>query len=181
MRRRAWAKMTNTNSTRKVTVGTVKKSQAIRSWTWLFRNAFQVGEDGLRMRGAILFHRGFGHIDTDLAEFADNVRGAPRWIRLPHILDQRAHLCGNSGPARLSALAQTPPMVVELLLLPRDHRARLDERQDRLPVRPQARQPAPEESISWPSPDSPQPVSEGRLYRGRRGFPARAQRRSATA
>jgi hypothetical protein len=39
--------MMNTKSTLKVTVGTVKKSQATMSLTWLFKNAFQVGDDGL--------------------------------------------------------------------------------------------------------------------------------------
>src|SRR6266567_4915831 len=51
MRRRSWARITNTKITLKVAVDTVKESQATKSWTWLFRNAFQVGEAGLRERG----------------------------------------------------------------------------------------------------------------------------------
>src|SRR5882724_2189991 len=51
MRRRSCTRITNTNSTLKVTVGTVKKSQETKSSTWLFRNALHGGEEGLRDRG----------------------------------------------------------------------------------------------------------------------------------
>jgi len=40
------AGMMHTKSTRNVTAGTVKKSQATMSLTCLFRKAFQVGKDG---------------------------------------------------------------------------------------------------------------------------------------
>src|SRR5215472_6092290 len=39
---------TKTNKTRKVAVGTVKKSIDTRSWIWLFRKALQVWEGGFR-------------------------------------------------------------------------------------------------------------------------------------
>src|SRR5215475_2018458 len=41
-RRRPWLSTTSTNRTRKVAVGTVKKSKAIRSLAWFFRNARHV-------------------------------------------------------------------------------------------------------------------------------------------
>lgn len=39
--------MMKTKSTRKVTVGTVQKSHDTRCSTWLTKNAFHVGEEGL--------------------------------------------------------------------------------------------------------------------------------------
>jgi hypothetical protein len=48
---RLWARMMNTNRTLKVAVGTMKKSHDTRSLTWLLRNAFHVGDGGLRIRG----------------------------------------------------------------------------------------------------------------------------------
>src|SRR6266571_4364392 len=50
-RRRPWLNTTSTNSTRKVAVGTVKKSNAIRSWAWFFRNVRHTCDGGLRCRG----------------------------------------------------------------------------------------------------------------------------------
>ena len=49
-RRRSWARMSRTNSTLWVTVGTTKKSRATRSCTWFFKKVFHVGDDGLRGR-----------------------------------------------------------------------------------------------------------------------------------
>src|SRR2546422_4063232 len=46
-----WLNTTSTNSTRKVAVGTVKKSNAIRSWAWFFRNVRHTCDGGLRCRG----------------------------------------------------------------------------------------------------------------------------------
>ena len=47
---RSWARMTSPKSTLHVTVGTVKKSRATNSRMWFFRNAFHVGDGGLRAR-----------------------------------------------------------------------------------------------------------------------------------
>src|SRR5919198_6206041 len=49
-RRRSWTRITRTNSTRNVTVGTVKKSRATRSCTWFFRRVFHVDDGGFRGR-----------------------------------------------------------------------------------------------------------------------------------
>ena len=49
-RRRPWLNTTSTN-TRKVAVGTVKKSNAIRSWARFFRNVRHTCDGGLRCRG----------------------------------------------------------------------------------------------------------------------------------
>src|SRR5438445_8542988 len=49
-RRRPWLSITSTNRTRKVAVGTVKKSNAIRSLAWFFRNVRHTCDGGLRCR-----------------------------------------------------------------------------------------------------------------------------------
>src|SRR5262252_5826788 len=49
-RRRAWLSTTSTKSTRKVAVGTVKKSKAIRSLAWFLRNARHACDGGRRGR-----------------------------------------------------------------------------------------------------------------------------------
>lgn len=76
MRRRSWARMTSTKSTLYVTVGTVKKSRATRSLTWVFRKPFHVGDGGLRCRT-----RYFSTVDfaTSMPSFRSSptIRGAP--------------------------------------------------------------------------------------------------------
>src|SRR5436190_195271 len=49
-RRRLWVSTTSTNRTRKVAVGTVKKSNAIRSGAWFFRNLRHTCGGGRRGR-----------------------------------------------------------------------------------------------------------------------------------
>src|SRR5437899_8758370 len=49
-RRRLWVSTTSTNRTRKVAVGTVKKSSAIRSGAWFFKNVRHACDGGLRGR-----------------------------------------------------------------------------------------------------------------------------------
>jgi hypothetical protein len=49
-RRRPWLSTTNTNRTRKVAVGTVKKSNAIRSGAWFFKNVRHACDGGRRDR-----------------------------------------------------------------------------------------------------------------------------------
>src|SRR6266581_6157296 len=49
-RRLLWVSITSTNRTRKVAVGTVKKSNAIRSGAWFFKNVRHACDGGLRGR-----------------------------------------------------------------------------------------------------------------------------------
>src|SRR5205809_3501192 len=53
-RRRSWFSTTSTNRTRNVAVGTVKKSNAIRSLAWFFKNARHACDGGLRGRSIYL-------------------------------------------------------------------------------------------------------------------------------
>jgi len=50
MRRRAWARITNTKSRRPVAVGTTKKSAAMSCSTWLVKNVRHVCDGGRRHR-----------------------------------------------------------------------------------------------------------------------------------
>src|SRR5437870_11842042 len=49
-RRRLWVRTTSTTRTRKVAVGTVKKSNALRSGAWFFKNVRHACDGGLRGR-----------------------------------------------------------------------------------------------------------------------------------
>jgi hypothetical protein len=64
----------NTKSTRHVVVGTVKKSHATMSLTWLLRKAFHVGDEGFASSRPILLHRGFSYADAELPEFSHDAR-----------------------------------------------------------------------------------------------------------
>src|SRR5262245_48983818 len=77
---------------------------------------------------AILLHGRFGDINAEFLELADNARGAPRGIGLPHVLDERAHLLSDGRSSRLAALTQSSPVVPEPLFLPSDDRTGLYER-----------------------------------------------------
>jgi hypothetical protein len=90
----------------------------------------------LRSAGAILLHGRFDNINAEFLELADNARGAPRGIRLPHVLDELAHLFRDGRSSRLAALTQSSPVVPEPLVLPGDDRTGLYERQGLLPVGP---------------------------------------------
>jgi hypothetical protein len=57
-----------TNGTRKVAVGTVKKSMESNGVRWLSRNAFQVGEGGRRFSGQESRYGSFRDVDTQLEQ-----------------------------------------------------------------------------------------------------------------
>ena len=80
-------------------------------------------------------------------QFPDDPRRTPGGIRLPHRLDEFADLLGNDRETGGSMLTHAPPVVSKALLLPGDDRPGLDERQDRLPARPEPREPRPEQAV----------------------------------
>src|SRR6516225_7230351 len=82
-RRRSWDRMTRTNRTRKVAVGTVKKSIDAHCARCVRRKVRHVGEgDDGRL----------GYVDAQLLEFAVNARRAPDRIRPSHRPDQRSDI-----------------------------------------------------------------------------------------
>src|SRR5262252_1822919 len=78
-RRRAWLSTTSTKSTRKVAVGTVKKSKAIRSLAWFFRNARHACDGGRRGRSMSMYFDTVA-CDTVRLSFSSSpwIRGAPQ-------------------------------------------------------------------------------------------------------
>jgi hypothetical protein len=76
-RRRSWASTRSPNSTPNVALGTVKKSIATRSFTWLSKNARQDGDDGF-----LCFTMYLATVDTatSMPSFASSLRmrGAPQ-------------------------------------------------------------------------------------------------------
>src|SRR5215510_5106258 len=60
---------------------------------------------------AVLFHRGFGHVNAQLTQFPHNARRPPLWVRTPHILDEVYDIFGGGGTARLAAPAKLPPVI----------------------------------------------------------------------
>ena len=81
-------------------------------------------------------HRGFGHVNADLAEFSNDARRAPAWIGAPHVLDELADLFGDGRTTRPSALTQASPVVSKACLLPGDDSAGLNKFETLLPTRP---------------------------------------------
>jgi hypothetical protein len=96
----------------------------------------------------ILLHRRFGHVNAQLVQFPNDPGRAPRWICLPHVSDQLAHLLSQRRATWSSLLTQAPPVVPKALLLPGDHRTGLDEYQGLAPTRPEPSQPRPDYPIS---------------------------------
>jgi hypothetical protein len=79
MRRRSWASTSNTNSTWKNTVGTVKKSTDTSASTWFSRNARHVCDGGFFRRGM--------HLETVASDTRMPSLSSSPWMRgAPHML-----------------------------------------------------------------------------------------------
>src|SRR5438132_8253255 len=107
-RRLLWVRITSTNRTRKVAVGTVKKSNAIRSLAWFFKNARHACDGGLRGRSTY-----FETVacDTVRPSFSSSpwIRGAPQRIGAAYPPNQVSDLRLDRGP---TASASTLPRPV---------------------------------------------------------------------
>jgi hypothetical protein len=93
---------------------------------------------------AIRFHGGLRHVHAQLAQCSHNLWGTPRRVGLRHRPDQLTELPGNRRAAGLAALAHSPPVLPELLLLPGHDGAGLHEGERALPSWPQAGEPGSE-------------------------------------
>jgi hypothetical protein len=96
-----------------------------------------IGEKGLPRRRLprphpIRLHRGFDHVNAQLAQLADDPWCTPGRIGLPRPADEIADVFGNPWTAGRTLLAQLSPMVAKALALPSDDGAQLDERQGAL-------------------------------------------------
>src|ERR1039457_2574859 len=91
----------NTNSTRILTVGTVKKSIATISPRWFCRKVFQLCDGGRltvrRMRETVRSEI----LISELEKLAVNARRTPQRIRPSHGLNQTADRLANRWPSPL--------------------------------------------------------------------------------
>src|SRR5688572_2167864 len=90
--------MTKTKSTRKCTVGTVKKSQATMSVRWLFRKDRHVGDDGILSRGRYAS-------TVDLATSMPILWSSPTMRGEPHVGLQR-HISWMSSRTALATVGR---------------------------------------------------------------------------
>src|ERR1022692_2910225 len=142
----------NTNSTRILTVGTVKKSIATISP----QVVLQEGLPGLRWgpfdspqdarNGAL------GNLDSELEKLAVNARRTPQSIRPSHALNQVADRLANRWPSHLpSRLAgQLCPIPTETLPLPANDRIGVHLNQGWSPALPKSGQHDPEHAVRTP-------------------------------
>src|SRR5207245_1421510 len=118
-RRRLWVSITSTNRTRKVAVDTVKKSNAIRSGAWFFKNVRHACDGGLRGRTM--------YFDTVACEtvrpsFSSSpwILGAPQRIGAAHPPNQISELCADHG-STVSSPTLPCPVQPESPAVPPDH------------------------------------------------------------
>src|SRR5881628_2311219 len=135
-RRRPWLNTTSTNSTRKVAVGTVKKSNAIRSLAWFFRNVRHTCDGGLRCR-TIYFETVACETVRPSFNSSPWILGAPpERIGAPHPPNQIPQFRLNRGPTP-SASTLPCPVAPEALTVPPHHGLGPHHLQRKSPVLPE--------------------------------------------
>jgi hypothetical protein len=90
---------------------------------------------------------GFANVDTELEQLAVNPRRSPEWILAADLVNQGADLRRDCGPTRAAVTRLPGPEETKGSTVPCDHGLRPDDDQRRAPIRPNARQSSPEESI----------------------------------
>jgi hypothetical protein len=137
--------MTRTKSSRKPTVGTIRKSIAPMPDAWLCRKVFQVC-DRPRPLLAMYLATVDCDLDAELEKFAVDARRTPQPICQAHLPDQPAdllwYLQPTSPSARLPAPVQSEPRP-----MPPDNRLRLDNRHGVQHRRKQPIEPDEEQSV----------------------------------
>src|SRR5436190_23827691 len=131
--------------TRNVAVCTVKKSNAIRSLAWFFKNARHACDGGLRGRSIYLETVAS---DTARPSFSSSpwILGAPERIGAADPPNQVSELRPDRGPTA-SALTLPRPVVPEPLPVPPHHRLRPHHLQRIPPTLPEPRQRDPEDPV----------------------------------
>src|SRR5216117_2136495 len=151
-RRRSWFSTTSTNRTRNVAVGTVKKSNAIRSLAWFFKNARHACDGGLRGRSIYLETVA---CDTARPSFSSSpwILGAPQRIGAADPPNEISELRPDRGPTA-SASTLPRPVAPEPLPVPADHGLWPHQLQRIPPALPEPRQHNPEDPVHsrepWP-------------------------------
>jgi hypothetical protein len=75
----------------------------------------------------VLGHRGFGHLDAQLYQFAVNSRSAPGRILTAHCSNQIASILWHKRPAWFAVTNLPSPIPTKSLTLPADDGFRLDD------------------------------------------------------
>jgi hypothetical protein len=145
-RRRPWLSTTSTNSTRKVAVGTVKKSKATRSWAWFAKNARHACDGRPPIPDHIFRNRRLRDRQAQLQQPSMDPWGTPQRIGAAHLPNKIPQFSPNRGPTP-SASALPRPVPFESLAVPADHGLRPHHLQ-RMPLAPPApRQQNPEDPV----------------------------------
>src|SRR5438445_7254147 len=142
-RRRLWVSTTSTNRTRKVAVGTVKKSNAIRSGAWFFKNVRHACDGGLRGRTM--------YFDTVACETVRPSFNSSPWIlgqriRAAHLPYQIPQVPPNRGPTP-SASTLPCPVEPEAPAVPPHHGLGPHHLQGTPPILPESRHHDPEDPV----------------------------------
>src|SRR2546426_2630967 len=151
-RRRSWLSTTSTNRTRKVAVGTVRKSNAT-----ILGVVFQKPAPRLRRRPPrpehVLRHRRLRYRQAQLQQLAMDPRRTPERIGATHPPNQASELRLDRGPTA-SASTLPRPVALEPLPVPADHGRWPHHLQRIPPARPEPRQHDPEDPVHsrqpWP-------------------------------
>src|ERR1035438_9394798 len=143
----------NTNSTRILTVGMMKKSVATISPRWFCRKVFQLCDGGPFDSPQDARNGALGNLDSELEQLAVNARRTPQRIRPSHGLDQIADRFANRLPSHLpSRLAgQLCPIPAETLPWPANDRIWVHLNQGSSPALPKSCQHDPEHAVRTPS------------------------------
>ena len=104
------------------------------------------------MSDHVLGYGRLGYIDAQLEEFSMHPRGSPGWIGNAHLPNESSDLSFSIGSSRVTALPA--PIKAKALTMPSNDGIGLDDQQSGTPVRPQPRQPNPEDAI-WKPQSSP--------------------------
>jgi hypothetical protein len=144
-RRRLWVSTTSTNRTRKVAVGTVKKSNAEIRGVVLQECSPRLRRRPLRP-DHVLRHRRLRDRQAELQQLAVDPRRTPERIRAAHLPNQISQVPPNCGPTP-SASTLPRPVASKSLAVPANYRLRSHHLQRMPPARPQPRKENPEDPV----------------------------------
>ena len=102
----------------------------------------------LAMANHVLADARLAEGNAKLEQFAMNPRCAPERVVPAHRTNQRSDIRRHPRSPQPSSSNLPGPELAEALAMPTDHRGRLHNDRSRLPIRPDRRQPGPQESIS---------------------------------
>src|SRR5215472_6281419 len=100
-----------------------------------------------RLANHVFGHRRVRYLDAELEKLTMDPRCSPQGIGQAHLPNQLANFLAHPGPAESTAPTFPGPIETESLVVPGDYRFGLHDEQRRAPLRPEAREPNPEQSV----------------------------------